>query len=44
MLVSNGVHKAKVVGPGGGTAVSAEWAAGSNPSIADVVKSLKANA
>jgi len=44
MLVSNGVHKAKVVGPGGGTAVSAEWAAENNPSIADVVKSLKANA
>jgi len=44
MLDSNGVHKAKVVGPGGGTAVSAEWAAGSNPSVVDVVKSLKANA
>ncbi|EJF61935.1 hypothetical protein BD309DRAFT_963967 [Dichomitus squalens] len=43
---SDGVYKAKVVGPGGATKVEVEWAAATNPAptVATVIAALKAKA
>ncbi|KAI1796100.1 hypothetical protein LXA43DRAFT_1057876 [Ganoderma leucocontextum] len=46
ILGSDGVFKAKVVGPGGSAKVEASWPAGTNPkpSVAAVIAALKAKA